>query len=70
MTKGLNRSILSLAVPSILANVTVPLVGLVDMAVAGHLDASGAMSSASFIAGVAVAFCGCFLLLPYITSAY
>jgi len=54
MTKGLNRSILSLAVPSILANVTVPLVGLVDMAVAGHLDASGAMSSASFIAGVAV----------------
>lgn len=35
--KQLNRDILKLAVPSILANITVPLVGIVDIAVAGHL---------------------------------
>ena len=39
----LNREILRLALPSILANLTVPLVGLVDIAVAGHLDSSAAV---------------------------
>ena len=34
----LNKEILRLAVPSILANMTVPLVGIVGIAVAGHLD--------------------------------
>lgn len=34
---GLNKEILRLALPSILANITVPLVGIVDTAVAGHL---------------------------------
>ena len=41
--RPLNREILLLAVPSILANITVPLVGMVDMAVAGHLDAAAAV---------------------------
>ena len=36
---SVNRNILKLAVPSILANITVPIVGMVDIAVAGHLDA-------------------------------
>ena len=36
--KTINKDILKLAVPSILANITVPLVGMVDIAVAGHLD--------------------------------
>ena len=39
-----------LALPSILANLTVPLVGLVDIAVAGHLDAS----AAALIGGVSI----------------
>lgn len=34
----LHKEILRLAVPSILANITVPLVGIVGIAVAGHLD--------------------------------
>ncbi|MBP5488593.1 MAG: MATE family efflux transporter [Bacteroidales bacterium] len=34
---SLNKEILRLALPSILANITVPLVGMVDTAVAGHL---------------------------------
>ncbi len=48
--KALNREILRLALPSILANLTVPLVGLVDIAVAGHLDAS----AAALIGGISV----------------
>ena len=46
----INRDILKLAVPSILANITVPIVGMVDIAVAGHLDAS----AATLIGGIAV----------------
>ena len=52
--ENINKSILKLAVPSILANITVPLVGLVDMAVAGHLGTSGTMETASLIGGIAV----------------
>ena len=37
---ALNKEMLRLALPSILANLTVPLVGMVDIAVAGHLDLS------------------------------
>ena len=40
--QGLQRDILRLALPSILANITVPLVGLADTAVAGHLGAEAA----------------------------
>ena len=47
---SINRDILKLAVPSILANITVPLVGMVDIAVAGHLDSSAAM----MIGGIAI----------------
>ena len=41
--RTINRDILKLALPSILANITVPLVGMVDIAVAGHLDTSAAV---------------------------
>lgn len=40
MTKGLNREIWRIALPSIVTNVTIPLLGLLDTAIAGHLDAS------------------------------
>ncbi|MBQ9653130.1 MAG: MATE family efflux transporter [Bacteroidales bacterium] len=48
----LHKEILRLAVPSILANITVPLVGMVDIAVAGHLAAD--FSSAALIGGISV----------------
>ena len=48
--KTINKDILKLAVPSILANITVPLVGMVDIAVAGHLDTS----AATMIGGIAI----------------
>ena len=50
----LNKEILRLALPSILANITVPLVGMVDIAVVGHLGASGGISGAAFIGGISV----------------
>jgi MATE family multidrug resistance protein len=48
--KPINRDILKLAIPSILANITVPIVGMVDIAVAGHLDTN----AATMIGGIAI----------------
>lgn len=48
--KAINKDILKLAVPSILANITVPIVGMVDIAVAGHLDTA----AATMIGGIAI----------------
>ena len=36
----MNRKILQIAIPSIVSNITVPLLGLVDMAIVGHLGAT------------------------------
>ena len=36
----MNRRILSLALPNIITNITVPLLGMVDMAIVGHLSAN------------------------------
>jgi MATE family multidrug resistance protein len=44
----MNRQILRLAIPSILANITIPLVGLVDTAIVGHI------SDAHAIGGIAI----------------
>ena len=41
--KHLNAQILRLAIPSILANITIPLVGLVDTAIVGHIANATAM---------------------------
>lgn len=46
--KVLDKEILQIAVPSIVSNVTVPLLGLVDTAITGHLGA------AAYIAAIAV----------------
>lgn len=45
----MNRNVLKLAIPSIFANITVPLVGMVDLAIAGRLG------DASLIGGIAIA---------------
>ena len=56
--RPINKDILKLAIPSILANITVPLVGMVDIAVAGHLDgtmtAGEMISAATMIGGIAI----------------
>lgn len=51
MNRPLNREILRLALPSILANLTIPLVGMVDTGVAGHLTGGDA---AAFIGAISV----------------
>lgn len=48
MVQSVHRDILRLAVPSILANITIPLVGIVDTAIVGHL------SDAAAIGGIAI----------------
>lgn len=45
---SLNKDILRLAIPSILANITIPLVGIVDTAIVGHLG------DAAAIGGIAI----------------
>ena len=48
MMKSTDRKILKIALPSIVSNITVPLLGLVDTAISGHLG------SAVYIGAVAV----------------
>lgn len=50
--KQINRDIFRLAGPSILANITVPFVGMVDIAVAGHISSS--LSNATLIGGISI----------------
>ena len=65
---SIHKAILKIAVPSILANITIPLVGLVDMVIAGHISSSFA------IGGIAVGtmlfdmLYGCFGFLRVSTS--
>lgn len=44
----IDRQILRLAVPSIISNITVPLLGLVDLAIVGH------MGHVQYIAAIAI----------------
>ena len=46
--KSIDREILHIALPSIVSNITVPLLGLVDVAITGHLG------SAAYIGGIAL----------------
>ena len=54
MNATLNRDILKLALPSILANVTIPFVGMVGTAIAGHLPQEGGIGAATFIGAISV----------------
>lgn len=51
--RSLNREILKLSIPSILANITVPLVGMVDIAIAGHLGTQD-IGAAALIGGITI----------------
>ena len=46
--KSIDREILHIALPSIVSNITVPLLGLVDVAITGHLG------SAAYIGAIAL----------------
>lgn len=54
MTRTLNKEILKLAIPSIIANITVPLVGMVAIAVVGHIDNDNLYSTATLIGGISI----------------
>lgn len=48
MLSSINRNILKIAIPSIISNITIPLLGLVDVMIVGHLGAP------SYIGAIAV----------------
>ena len=50
-TTSENRRILQIAVPSIISNITVPLLGLIDVTIVGHLG------SPAYIGAIAVEEC-------------
>ncbi|MDR0766098.1 MAG: MATE family efflux transporter [Odoribacteraceae bacterium] len=45
LAAGTNREILRLALPSIVSNITVPLLGLVDVAIVGHMGAASCIGA-------------------------
>jgi MATE family multidrug resistance protein len=50
--KGMNKKILDLAIPNIISNISIPLLGIVDMALMGHLESDayiGAIALGSLI---------------------
>ena len=58
--KPLHKRVWALAWPMILSNITIPLLGLVDTAVLGHLDDArfmGAVAIGSIIIGVTIWAC-------------
>jgi len=58
--KKVHKQVWALAWPMILSNITIPLLGLVDTAVMGHLDSSvymGAVAVGSLIVGVIIWVC-------------
>lgn len=50
--KELNKSIISLTIPNIITNITIPLLGIVDTAVVGHISAGG--KQADYIGAIAI----------------
>lgn len=54
LDRRLNGEILRLAIPSILANITVPLVGIADTAIAGHIASSAEAGAAALISAIAI----------------
>ena len=55
---SIDRRILAIALPSIVSNITVPLLGLVDVAVTGHMgadgDTVGALPASYYVGAIAV----------------
>jgi MATE family multidrug resistance protein len=52
MIRSMNRKILNLAIPNIISNISIPLLGIVDMALMGHLESDayiGAIALGSLI---------------------
>ena len=54
---SLDRNILSIALPSIISNITVPLLGMVDVAITGHMGdvaVHDALPASFYVSAIAV----------------
>ena len=55
MTKAaLNKEIFRLAIPSIIANITIPIVGMVAIGVVGHINGEPGFGAATLIGGISI----------------
>lgn len=52
--RSINREIFRLAIPSIIANITIPVVGMVAIAVVGHIRGDSSFSAATLIGGISI----------------
>lgn len=59
---SVNRRILQIAIPSIISNITVPLLGLIDVTIVGHLG------SPAYIGAIAVGECYSILSTGFLDS--
>ena len=50
----MNKSILKIAVPNIISNITVPLMGIVATGIAGHLEGNTALLIGELAIGAAI----------------
>ena len=66
--ESIHTAILKIAIPSILANITIPLVGLVDMVIAGHISLSFAIGGIAVGSMLFDMLYGCFGFLRVSTS--
>lgn len=54
-SKGMNREILRIAIPNIISNITIPLMGIASTAIAGHWDTQGSAATIGALAiGVSI----------------
>ena len=51
---NMNREILRIALPNIVSNITVPLMGIVSTAIAGHWGADSAATIGALAIGVSI----------------
>ena len=52
--KGINNEILRIAIPNIISNITVPLMGIVSTAIAGHYDSNSVRTIGALAIGVTI----------------
>ena len=68
MTKLTHRRFVAVAAPIIFANITVPIVGLVDTAVIGHLGSAVMIAGAGMGAAFLMVFITCLIFNDWVSA--
>ena len=68
MTKVTHRRFVAVAIPIIFANITVPIIGLVDTAVIGHLGSAVMIAGAKWVLRFLLASTTCSILMTGVSA--